>query len=145
MSTKFNSNRPAYVLPPWCLAPPIKPLPPVPPVIPLAQAALSIWWPLSANVQAKWDRVARDIKQQTPTKLALEVDVGGESVRVEIMHDATRITAAGLTAYRGGLFMASVSWTPGYFIPWPSWSTTYLLFPDFRIPSTAGGRIILWL
>lgn len=145
MSNKFSTKGPAYVLPPWCTAPPIFPLPPVPPYVFLMQATGIIRWRYTGNYVYEWCMHARDIPKTTATLYSKEVVIGSDRMRFEINVAGGKITSAGLTAIRGFVFQATISWTPIAIYSWPSWQDHWFLFPEFGLPADHGGSLHIWL
>jgi len=145
MSNKFSQKGPAYVMPPWCLAPPLTPLPPILPPMNFLQAEGRLTWNKPDHTWVNLVASARNINLVAPFNYAKDVAIQGYVMNFSItVNWTTRKISAGIFAYKSGVFQASASWNTEALGVLQWWKHEFEQ-PDFKIPNYIGGTCDSWL
>lgn len=145
MSSKFNSSRAPYVLPSWCVKPPVIPLPPVGVPQTFLQSEGRLTWNKPDRSWVSLTAIAQNINKISAIQYAKEVSVQGYMLRFSIsVWWSTRKISCGLSAYLGGVFQASSGWLQRD-LPFQPWWKCDFEQPNFSLPNFVGGVVDSWL
>lgn len=145
LSSKFNSSRAPYVLPSWCVKPPVIPLPPVGVPQTFLQAEGRLTWNKPDRSWVSLTASSQNMYKISAITYYKVIPIQGYMLRFSIsVLWSTRKISCGLTAYQGSVFHASSSWNLSDLGPEAWWKRDFEQ-PDFTIPNFIGGVVDSWM